>query len=254
MKNQLLRSILYWSCILTFLTLFFGNQWASFELSFYFSAMLLPVVVATSYFFNHYLLPRYLLQAQYFRFGLYFIYMIIVSLYFEMLIALISFVILANYDIQNMGLQARSIFILSLNLYLIVFISSFIDLFIQYKKNTQEMAQLKAEIKKKEKGLLNIRANRQNIQLPYHQILYIESQDDYVKIATAESTFQSRERISAIAARLPKEFVRIHRSFLINKNNMASHTKSEVVIADQHLPIGRKFKAAALRQFLEHKP
>lgn len=53
--------------------------------------------------------------------------------------------------------------------------------------------------------------------IPSNEIMYVEAWDDYVKIHTAETVFVKKQTLSFYENALPKnEFVRIHRSFLLN--------------------------------------
>ena len=112
--------ILFWIVITVVLILIFGSSWENYIQSFYFVSMLLPIVVGTSYVFNFFLVPRYLLTGRYFKFGLYLLYTVIVSLYLEMVVLTVSFVYLANFDYSNMGPYASDSLILAIVLYLIV--------------------------------------------------------------------------------------------------------------------------------------
>jgi DNA-binding LytR/AlgR family response regulator len=246
-KKRFGLHIAYWIVILLFLILFFGYRWANFSLAFYFSSMLLPIVMGTSYFFNRYLVPRYLLRGKYGYFALYFFYMLVVSLYLEMLVALFSFALLANYRIDVMDLRTMSIFILGVNLYLIVFVTSFIRIALQFRQKVQQVHELSAEIKKKEKASIVIRADRKNHQIPIDELLYIESLGDYVKVVTISLELSVREKISKLHGRMPADFIRIHRSFAVNKAQVQSFTKTEVRLKSGiTLPIGRTYKEEAV--------
>ena len=59
----------------------------------------------------------------------------------------------------------------------------------------------------------------------------------------------SKEKISKIEGSLPGQFLRVHRSFIINKNLIDSFNKEEVKIKELSIPIGRTYRkkiAAAL--------
>jgi hypothetical protein len=58
--------------------------------------MLLPVAVGTSYSFNYFLVPRYLLKKRYKKFSLYLAYLLIVSTWLEMWVITGSFILLAD--------------------------------------------------------------------------------------------------------------------------------------------------------------
>ncbi len=103
------------------------------------------------------------------------------------------------------------------------------------------------EKQKFERGYINIRANRKNVKLFHDQILYVESLADYVKIhVLEEKPIITKEKISGIEERLPDLFLRIHRSFLVNKDLVRSFNKEEVIVGDVSLPISRTYKKEAL--------
>ena len=242
MNSRIFRHIVYWLVILLFLTLYFGYKWENYILAFYFSSLLLPIVIGTSYFFNLYLVPKYLLTGKYGRFAIYFFYMLVVSLYLEMLVSLFSFVIIANYKVDVMGLESISIFILGMTLYLIVFVTSFIRIALPFKEKSQLVQSLQTEIEKNKTETILIRANRKNHQVPIDDLVYIESLDDYVKVVTSGDELNAREKISKLHSQLPDQFIRIHRSFVINKEKVQSYSKTQVSIHNITLPIGRTYK------------
>lgn len=246
MKNRISLHIVFWVLVLIFFTFFFGFSWKSNILAFYFSSLLLPIVIGTTYFFNLYLVPDYLLKEKYRKFALYFFYMLVVSLYLEMLVALLTFAIIAEARVQVIKLEGISIFILGITLYLIVFISSFIRILIHFKRNVQLVESLKTEQKKNKKNTLIIRANRKNHSIKLADLLYIESLSDYVKVVTTKRELVTREKITKLDSILPDQFIRVHRSFIINKAKVKSFNHTGAVINDIPIPISRTYKKSAL--------
>lgn len=246
MKKRILLHGLYWGLILAFLTLFFGNHWESPKLAFYFSILLLPIVMGTTYFFNHYLVPRYLLKGKYAKFGIYFFYMLVVSLYLEMLVSLAAFVFIAGLNVDLINLEGISIFILGVTLYLIIFASSFIRLVFQFQQKEALVENLQSDKVRNDQNTINIRANRQNNLVELGELLYLESLSDYVKVVSVGSELITREKITRLSAELPDHFVRIHRSFVVNAHKVDSFKYNEVVIQGQILPISRSYKQSAL--------
>ena len=62
-----------------------------------------------------------------------------------------------------------------------------------------------------------------------------------------KTTVVTRETISAIEAKLPKrEFIRIHRSYIIAVNYIESFTNEQIVIFGKSLPISRSYKKEVL--------
>ncbi|GAB5563002.1 MAG: LytTR family DNA-binding domain-containing protein [Winogradskyella sp.] len=97
-----------------------------------------------------------------------------------------------------------------------------------------------------------VRSNRRMVKIEFSTILYIESFSDYIKIhiknqSSKSETIVTRETISAIEAKLPQhQFLRIHRSFIINLSKIESFTNEEVTIHRNALPISRSYKKEVL--------
>lgn len=52
--------------------------------------------------------------------------------------------------------------------------------------------------------------------IPVHTIQYLEAADDYVKIITAEGSFLKKKTMQYFEDSLNQQFVRVHRSYIIN--------------------------------------
>ncbi len=202
----------------------------------------MPVVVATSIFFNRYLVPNYLLRNRKWKFGLYLLYMLIVSIYLELLVMVLAFVILADYEVANLGTIASDVYMLTLVLYLIVFAEGMVLAIQKLREKTHRLAEIEKQLEVEKQEEITIRSNRQHVLIKLKDIQYVESLGDYVRVNTEEKSFTTKEKISSFEERLPDAFVRIHRSFLINKNHVASFTKEQVVVGAKELSIGRKYK------------
>lgn len=239
-----LYHILYIIFVFLTLMLVFGRSWGNKMAAFYFISMLLPVVLGTSYFFNYVLVPRFYLKKKYFRFGLYTLYTFIISLYLETIVLLFSLIYMANYSFRNMSPNASDAMMLALVLYLLVFLGSFLLMARQIKEEQQIIQHLMVEKEKMEKAFLEIMSNRKMTKISFDEIVYIESLADYIKIKTTNDEIVSKEKISHLASRLPDLFLRIHRSFIINKEKIKSFSYNEVQVGDIYLNIGRSYREA----------
>ena len=66
-------------------------------------------------------------------------------------------------------------------------------------------------------SFIYVRVDRKMIKIILDEILYIESDKDYVKVFTQKNTVAARQTISSIEVMLPESrFMRIHRSFIIS--------------------------------------
>ncbi|MBL6447515.1 LytTR family transcriptional regulator [Fulvivirga sp. 29W222] len=238
--------IMFWLTTLILLSVVFAPYYSSFEESFYFVSMLMPVVTGTCYFFNYYLVPKFLLKRKYGVFVLYSIYMLVASLYLEMVVIMLAFIFLAEYSYNNMSPVSSDVFVLAITLYFVVFLFSFILLIRRTFSKERDIDSLKEEKQKYEVGQFTVRSERQLKSLAYDEVIYIESLSDYVKIhRRTGASVVTKEKISKLEERLPEMFIRIHRSFIVNKNGVTAYSKEEVSIGENQLPISRTYKNAA---------
>jgi len=93
-----------------------------------------------------------------------------------------------------------------------------------------------------------IKSGYRNVKINVDDILYMESLKDYVKICTLTGDITTKYRISDMEDNLPdKNFLRIHRSFIINFKHITAFTASDVEIGKTELPIGESYKEQVLR-------
>jgi len=200
----------------------------------------MPIVIATSWYFNSILIEKYLVKKRYGRFSLYTIYAFIISLDIEMMLMFVAFTLLSYYDHENMPNIISSYKYMPLLMYFIVILWSFVAVVSRLIRQ-QEPNQPEKE------SYINIRANRQNNQVKLTDIFYIESMADYIRIIlTSGEKLDSRMKISHFGNQLPDNFIRIHRSYIVNKTHIDSFTREYVTIAKQELPISRTYKKEAL--------
>lgn len=243
---RFLLHLIFWLVITAVLVLIFGKVNYNFTEAFYFVTFLLPVGMATSYFINYYLIPKYLIKRSFFKFILYFIYTLIISLHLELMVITAAFIGLANYKYQHLNPYFGNVFLLTWTIYFIVFLMGFIQLLRKYHQNEQQISELKDQHLRNQTAQIVIRADRKNIPVAIYNILYIESLADYVKIHTQVETMITKEKISELEKKLPDTFIRIHRSYLINQDKVSSFTKEQVMIAENPLPLSRTYKKEAL--------
>ena len=234
---------IFWILTFLILTLFFGRSYDSLSQSFFFVSFLFPVIVGTSYLVNAYLVPRFLLERKYFKFGLYFIYTLVFSVYLEMLVMTLSLVLFANFQYEALNPKTTDIVYLSVVLYFFVFLNTIIFLIREYFLGQEREQKLEADKEKLTRGYLVVRSERKNNQVPYAQIEYVESLGNYARIIiSAGESILTKEKISSLKERLPESFLRIHRSIVVNRDKIQSFNREIITVNDVELPLSRKYK------------
>ena len=241
--------ILFWILVYGILTLVFARWFESPVESFYYVSLLMPVVMGTSYFFNFYLVPRYLFRRKFFKFGLYSFYMLVVSLCLELLAGVGAMLLIIYYGINKTAGLITDVFTLAIILYFIVFFKSFILLIKHYFVDQQVITELEEKQSQIEKGYFTIRSNRQTSRVSFEELLYIESLADYIQIhRTHGNPITSKEKISHMESVLPDYFIRIHRSFIVNSHKISTYSREQVEIGDKEIPISRTYKKEVIER------
>lgn len=92
-------------------------------------------------------------------------------------------------------------------------------------------------------AFIYLRVDRKMTKVLIGNILYIESDKDYVKVFTEEGTIITRQTITSIEAMLSdSQFLRIHRSFIVSLNKIKSFSHESVEIGSKELPIGKLYR------------
>jgi DNA-binding LytR/AlgR family response regulator len=90
-----------------------------------------------------------------------------------------------------------------------------------------------------------VKANQKLIKLSYSEIYYVEAFADYVKIFLADKKIVTLQTMKNMERKLPPEmFSRVHRSFIVNRNHVASFSTSVCEVNDVKIPIGKNYKEA----------
>ncbi|WP_109852854.1 LytTR family DNA-binding domain-containing protein [Aquimarina sp. AU58] len=91
-------------------------------------------------------------------------------------------------------------------------------------------------------AFIYIRKDRKQVKVYLDAILYIESLKDYVKIHLEKENHITKSSISAFEEKLDERFIRVHRSYIINKDKIAAYTKNDIEIGNIEIPIGENFR------------
>jgi len=83
----------------------------------------------------------------------------------------------------------------------------------------------------------------------FDDLLYAEASGNYTKIVTAQQSLSPTMTFSGFETLLPKNiFLRIHRSFIINKSKIGHIEGNRVYINNTEIPIGSNYKDGFLKE------
>lgn len=117
----------------------------------------------------------------------------------------------------------------------------------------ENKSNLTPQIKQQKKDHIIIKSGTKNHKVFTEEILYIESLKDYIKIHIQDGgNIISKFKISDIENKLLNDqFIRIHRSYIINTEKITAFTTSEIEVSGIEIPIGASYKESA-EQFLKY--
>ena len=96
-----------------------------------------------------------------------------------------------------------------------------------------------------EQDFIIIKQGYDKYKIPIHDIVYLEAMRDYTRITTVTKQYLVLTTLNGIIEKLPSDiFVRIHRSYVVNRNKIDAIQKNKINIQSQELPIGKLYKHA----------
>ncbi|GEO09775.1 LytR/AlgR family response regulator transcription factor [Segetibacter aerophilus] len=93
------------------------------------------------------------------------------------------------------------------------------------------------------KDFIFLNVQKKKVKILFSEILYVESQREYIKIITTKGEYISKMSTHEMEDLLPSNhFKRIHRSFIVSVNKIQSYTAEEVDVNGVAIPIGRGYR------------
>ena len=93
------------------------------------------------------------------------------------------------------------------------------------------------------KDFIFLNAERKKVKILFSEIVYVESQREYIKIVTTKKEYISKMSTHEMEELLPSNlFKRIHRSFIISISKIESYTAEMVEVNGVSIPIGRGYR------------
>lgn len=106
----------------------------------------------------------------------------------------------------------------------------------------QKVANLSSELE------IYIKHEGRLIRIPYHEIKYFENVGDYVKVISERGNYIFHSTIKGLDAQLSNpRFMKIHRSFIINLDQIIDIEDNTIVIDQKVIPISRAHKPVLMK-------
>ncbi|MEO0526077.1 MAG: LytTR family DNA-binding domain-containing protein [Bacteroidota bacterium] len=216
--------------------IFFGFLWVTDEgylASFYLEFVLLPTRMLAVYFVIYFLLPKYLLKRKYIPFFLGYIFALLIAGTLQRIFIHLFYenLLLRNNEqgLFSINMLVRAIVLINTTVLLVVGVKLFQLWMVAHEKNVKTGSEL-----------LEIRSNRRVHRLHIDHILYLEGLGNYVIYNLSDtSKITAYGTIKDALLQLPANFVRVHRSYVVNKNHIKSYDSSTIDVQNHTVPRGK---------------
>ena len=214
----------------------FGLLWLSEEgylASFYLEFILMPIRILAVYLTIYFLLPKYLTQKRYGAFLLgYGLILLVGGILQRIFIHLFYENLLLNDSsngLLNIMMLIRAVVLINTTVLLILSIKIF-QLWVKESEKNQNF----------ESEILEIRSSRRTHRIPLNEILFVEGLGNYVTYHLADkSKITSYGTIKATLERLPNNFTRVHKSYVVNKRHIKSYDTLTIDVNNNSIPRGK---------------
>lgn len=99
----------------------------------------------------------------------------------------------------------------------------------------------------KETGYFFVKSSGQQHRIQFDDIFYIESIRDYVNIKTNMQEYIVLDTLKSLELQLPKHFMRVHKSFILNINKIKSMGLKKITLSSDHeIPIGESYRSSIM--------
>ncbi|MFM8834532.1 MAG: LytR/AlgR family response regulator transcription factor [Cytophagales bacterium] len=113
---------------------------------------------------------------------------------------------------------------------------------IGFKRFLEAVNKIKAQAPRTGK-VISIHADRKTVLLPIEEILFVESQKEYIRIQTTSGVHVTKYPLSKFEEDLrTSNFLRVHRSFIVGLRHVKAFNLQEVDVPGKSIPIGANYQ------------
>lgn len=120
---------------------------------------------------------------------------------------------------------------------------------VSYERFSKSVDKLKEKKRINNNSSLLLKSNGRTYPIEQQDIYYLQALGDYIKVFHTENTLIISETMKGIEQKLGPDFIRIHKSYIINRSHVKYIEGNQVRIKDELLPLGATYRDAFLKLF-----
>lgn len=98
--------------------------------------------------------------------------------------------------------------------------------------------------------ILTVKSDRRYVRLRVDEITFVEGLKDYLIIHTADRRIVTRMTVKSLEEALPPQFLRVGKSYIVNRDKIDSFDNNDLYIGSSVVPIGVSYKQTVLKILL----
>jgi len=98
-------------------------------------------------------------------------------------------------------------------------------------------------------GTIVVRDGTRLVQLALANLLFVEAESNYTRFVSSDRSLLSLVSLKQLESMLPAEFIRVHRSYIVNSRLIEQIEGTTIKIGTHKVPIGETYREEVLRRF-----
>ena len=87
------------------------------------------------------------------------------------------------------------------------------------------------------------------VRLPLAGLLYLKAESNYTRFVCADRSLMSLVSLKQLESTLPPEFIRVHRSYIVNSRLIEQIEAATIKIGTNKVPIGETYREEVMKRF-----
>ena len=114
---------------------------------------------------------------------------------------------------------------------------------IEFRRFLEAVNKIKGLPVREQRRTIAVQADKKTVVIPIDDIIYIESQKEYVKIQTKDGSYVTKYALTKMEEELdPSMFMRVHRSFIVAIARITAFSGHDIELQGKSIPIGGNYR------------
>lgn len=240
-ESRLIRHASFWLAYYLLFSLIWAEPERGYFASFYLEFVLMPLRILASYCMMYVLIPAFLSHRKLAAFLLSYAVLILAAGGLQLLIGHFFYDQLLNGQGDKFALSPaswmRNIVLINSTVILLgaaKVIQLHFTLVDSLARGEDQLAEQESNMGD---AVIEVKSNRRIHRLRLRDILYIEGMGNYIRYATSDGgRIVVYSSLKAAEGSLPDSFIRIHRSYLVNRDHISAYDKETVTVGNETIP------------------